>query len=32
MKETRAALRYAKAVLNLAKETQKDTEVNNSIR
>jgi len=31
MKETRAALRYAKAVLNLAKETQKDTEVNNSM-
>jgi F-type H+-transporting ATPase subunit delta len=31
MKGTRAALRYAKAVLNLAKETQKEVEVNNSM-
>jgi len=32
MKETRAALRYAKAVLNLAKESAKEFEVNNSMR
>ena len=31
MKGTRAALRYAKAVLNLAKETGKEVEVNNSM-
>lgn len=31
MKGTRAALRYAKAVLNLAKDTQKESEVNNSM-
>lgn len=31
MKGTRAALRYAKAVLNLAKETQNEVEVNNSM-
>lgn len=31
MKGTRAALRYAKAVLNLAKETQKEIDVNNSM-
>ncbi|MEI6865244.1 ATP synthase F1 subunit delta [Flavicella sp.] len=31
MKGTRAALRYAKAVLNLAKETQNETEVNSSM-
>jgi F-type H+-transporting ATPase subunit delta len=31
MKGTRAALRYAKAVLNLAKETQKEVDVNNSM-
>jgi len=31
MKGTRAALRYAKAVLNLAKETQKEVEVNNAM-
>jgi len=31
MKGTRAALRYAKAVLNLAKDTNKEVEVNNSM-
>ena len=31
MKGTRAALRYAKAVLNLAKETHNEVEVNNSM-
>lgn len=31
MKGTRAALRYAKAVLNLAKDTKKEAEVNNSM-
>lgn len=31
MKGTRAALRYAKAVLNLAKDSQKEVEVNNSM-
>jgi F-type H+-transporting ATPase subunit delta len=32
MKGTRAALRYAKAVLNLAKDSKKETEVNNSMQ
>lgn len=31
MKGTRAALRYAKAVLNLAKDSQKEVDVNNSM-
>lgn len=32
MKGTRAALRYAKAILNLAKESNKETEVNSSMQ
>lgn len=32
MKGTRAALRYAKAILNLAKESKKETEVNGSMQ